>query len=125
MRRVLIVDDNAALADAIPHLLGPGFQTFRATNGEEACARIVADQAFDVVLCDILMPRLDGLGLLEWVRGCHPQLEARFVFMTVAPELPAAVEIARTHRVLRKPFGRAELLAAMSSSSFGGSEEGA
>ncbi len=125
MRRILIVDDNTALAEAIPHLLGPGFQTFRATSGEEARARIVADQAFNVVLCDILMPRLDGLGLLGWVRGCYPELAARFVFMTVAPELPAAVEIARTHPVLRKPFGRAELLAAMRSSRFGGSEGGA
>ncbi len=124
MRRILIVDDNTALADAIPHLLGPGFQTFRANNGEEARARIIADQTFDVVLCDILMPRLDGLGLLEWVRGCYPELAARFVFMTVAPELPAAVEIARTHRVLRKPFGRAELLAAARFSSFEGSEGG-
>lgn len=111
--RILIVDDNDVIAEAIPVLLGPSFQTTRAADGEAARALFVAGVVFDVVLCDILMPRLDGLGLLNWVRTHCPEVAPRFVFMTVAPEFPAALELAFTHTVLRKPCTRASLLAAM------------
>lgn len=116
-RRVLVVDDNASMLEVIPHLLGPGFQTFRAVSGEAARARLVAGQAFDVLLCDVLMPPpLDGLGLLQWVRGHRPESVGRWVFMTIAPEFPAAREIALGHPVLRKPFTRAVLLAVLEES---------
>jgi CheY-like chemotaxis protein len=111
--RVLIVDDNDAIAEAIPHLLGPGFQTSRAVDGEAARDLLAAGAVFDAVLCDILMPRLDGLRLLDWVRTHRPEVVPRFVFLTVAPEFPAARELALTHTVLRKPCTRADLLAAM------------
>ena len=112
-RRVLIVDDNDVFAEVIPHLLGPGFQTLRAVDGEVARALLADGAVFDAVICDVLMPHLDGLQLLEWTRGHRPELVPRFVFLTVAPELPAAQELARTHAVLRKPCTRAVLLAAM------------
>ena len=101
MGRVLIVDDNAVIAEVIPHLLGPSFQTYRVVDGEAARALFVAGDVFDAVLCDILMPRLDGLGLLNWVRTHRPEVVPRFVFLTVAPEFPAARELALTHTVLR------------------------
>jgi CheY-like chemotaxis protein len=113
IRRVLIVDDNAMIAEAIPHVLGHDFQTSRAVDGEAARDLLAAGAVFDAVLCDILMPRLDGLRLLNWARAHRPDIVPCFVFLTVAPEFPAAREIAQTHAVLRKPCTRSALLAAM------------
>ena len=40
------------------------------------------DRAFDVILCDAMMPGVSGMDLHEWLSGAHPEMVARFVFVT-------------------------------------------
>lgn len=73
--RVLIVDDDAALLEALPETLRlriPGIEIDTAESGPAALRRLtVADH--DAIVCDIKMPGMDGLALLREIRRLRPQ----------------------------------------------------
>ena len=84
--RALVVEDERALGEAVAAtLIDEGFRVDRAENGEEALAR-VREQHYDVIICDLKMPKVDGMaffagaleddaqrrkapGLRDWRRG--------------------------------------------------------
>jgi CheY-like chemotaxis protein len=51
-------------------------------SGEEAFALSSKDQRFDVVLCDIMMPKMSGIDLHRWLAESYPRLAPRVVFVT-------------------------------------------
>jgi len=64
-QRILIVEDTASIAEVMKLKLdNSGFQATVATNGVEA-VEIVGKQEFDLILLDLIMPKLDGFGVLE------------------------------------------------------------
>ncbi|MBE2283860.1 MAG: response regulator [Prosthecobacter sp.] len=65
---VLLADDNADMRDYIARLLRPHFEVTAVPDGESALEAIRGAKP-DLVLSDIMMPRLDGLGLLHALRG--------------------------------------------------------
>ena len=66
----LVVDDSPIVRDIIAEALrGYGMQVLVANDGEEALAVLAATPEVDVVLTDMDMPRLDGLGLLRAIRS--------------------------------------------------------
>ncbi|MBA2556598.1 MAG: response regulator, partial [Chloroflexi bacterium] len=65
---VLVVDDNADIRAYVRVVLTPGFRVVEAADGEEGLER--AREALpDLVLADVMMPRLDGIGLARALRG--------------------------------------------------------
>ena len=64
---VLVVDDNADMRAYLTRLLGPIWTVRTTANGEEAL-RAVADARPDIVLTDVMMPRVDGFELLRALR---------------------------------------------------------
>lgn len=65
MKKVLIVEDEAMLREAYEDLLmASGYDVRTAMNGHEAL-QVVLDFCPDVILLDIIMPRMDGLAFLE------------------------------------------------------------
>ena len=67
--RVLLVDDEPAIARSLGRLLGDaGNQVTTARDGAEGF-KLVESTRFDVIISDIRMPGLDGLGLLRAIRG--------------------------------------------------------
>ncbi len=67
-RRILIVDDEREIADLIEiYLKNEGFSTEKAHNGEEALLRY-AEERFDLVILDIMMPKMDGLEVCRRLR---------------------------------------------------------
>lgn len=67
-RRILIVDDDREIAGLIDiYLRNEGFQTVKAYNGREALDRI-REEAFHLVVMDIMMPEMDGLELCRRLR---------------------------------------------------------
>jgi two-component system NtrC family sensor kinase len=110
-RRALVVDDEAAVRELLKRLLKKrGFAIDVASDGRAASALIEA-RAYDLILCDIRMPRMGGLMLYERIRDEHPNLLRGFVFITgdtVNAEIPDLVE--PTHApLLSKPFTTADL----------------
>lgn len=80
--RVLVVEDEAALGQAVADSLGDvGFSVDRASNGEEALGWIER-QAYDLIICDLKMPKLDGPSLFRRLAVTHPALSKRMVFVT-------------------------------------------
>ncbi len=112
-KRVLIVDDEFGLAEVVADMLSErGHEVDLAINGEAALARM-AQRKPDLVLLDVMMPVLDGPGLLRRMRG-EPELAAiPVVLMTAIPHsIPA--NLALQHQgVLIKPFTPDALMAAV------------
>ncbi len=68
-KKVLIVEDENAMAHALElKLAKSGFEPTVAQNGEAALT-LVESQDFDLILLDIIMPKLDGFGVLEALKG--------------------------------------------------------
>jgi DNA-binding response OmpR family regulator len=66
---ILLVDDESAITDNLaPFLERSGFVVRVATNGEEAIAQ-VASQEPDLMILDIIMPKMDGRQVLRQLRG--------------------------------------------------------
>ena len=65
-RRVLVVDDEESLRHMLGVILGrAGYDVVTASNGEEALQVLEREEGLSLVLCDVRMPRLDGLGFLD------------------------------------------------------------
>jgi signal transduction histidine kinase len=114
-QRVLVVDDNADMRAYIERLLQPHWRVETARDGLEALQRIAHDPP-DLLLTDLMMPRLDGRGLLRAVRQPNPRAPK--------PALPVIVLSAQAGEDARlamlaegaddylvKPFSARELLA--------------
>ena len=107
--RVLIADDETALARGYARWLrAAGYDVVLAEDGR-AAADLAAAQAFDVIVSDIAMPRMDGLQLLRHVRQRDPVMP--FVLMTARPDLETAVPAVELGalRYLIKPVDNAAL----------------
>ena len=110
--RVLVVEDEPALAAAVSEALADaGFLVDRASDGLEAFERI-ADQAYDLLICDLKMPRMDGPELYRRILDTAPALARRMVFVTGdVAGTEAETFLERTHcHWLAKPFRLEELL---------------
>jgi PAS domain S-box-containing protein len=80
--RALVIEDEQALGDAVAASLGDeGFSVDRAANGEEGLARL-AEARYDVIVCDLKMPKVDGVALFAEVSSRMPDIRQRIVFVT-------------------------------------------
>lgn len=70
--KILIVDDERSMRDMLAHVLKTaGYSVSRAESAQSATEQMKAD-IFDLVISDVRMPGMDGIGLLETVRNCSP-----------------------------------------------------
>ena len=112
MPRVLIADDNpqnAELLDA--HLDGTGYETKVAANGEETLA-LARDWKPDVILLDIMMPKLSGFEVCKRLRS-DPATRAAGILMVTALDQPTDVERAvevGTDDFVTRPVNKTELV---------------
>jgi signal transduction histidine kinase/ActR/RegA family two-component response regulator len=112
---VLVVEDEAALAAAVTDALqDAGYTVTRAADGEEALA-CVTRQAFDLVICDLKMPRLDGQAFHASLLKASPALASRVIFVTGDVAGTQAERFLQQSgcRWLEKPFRLADLLRAV------------
>lgn len=113
-RRVLVVDDEPALLKMLAEELGREHEVRIASSGSEAI-ELVLGEAFDVVLCDVMMPSTSGIDVYEAARRRRPGLEQRFVFMTAGAYTANARAFLASvpNKKLEKPFSYEELLGAI------------
>ncbi|GAB0115856.1 response regulator [Acidisoma sp. C75] len=110
--RVLIVDDNQDMRDYLSRLLGTRFHCVTATNGQEALDILRQDRP-ELVLTDIMMPVLDGFGLLQAIREDTALRDLPVILLSARAGEEASVEglLAGADGYLVKPFSARELLA--------------
>lgn len=113
-RRVLITDDEPAMAHAIERVLrGAGFETAIAPNGFEAGAMLPTFKP-GVMTLDLRMPGIDGLDVLRFLRRAELPLHFRTLVVSADTEARLKEALALgAHGILRKPFENSELLAAI------------
>jgi two-component system cell cycle sensor histidine kinase/response regulator CckA len=78
--RVLIIDDEPAILAVYPEVLGVDYKVVVASSGQQALDLIATEPNFDVILCDYMMPDLDGRALYEHLRTHAPHLLERLMF---------------------------------------------
>jgi CheY-like chemotaxis protein len=109
---ILMVEDNDNLRNLLQRTLeAVGFSLLAAADGAEGFRLCQEhDGTIDLMVSDIVMPRLNGLQLAEQVRAAHP--ETKFLFITgFADEFPELRELIRIGAtILEKPFLPSELL---------------
>ena len=110
-KAILVVDDEPRIASALAHLLRrSGYVVDTAANGRLALDKL-QERTYDLILCDLRMPELDGAGLYRELEACYPQLRRRVIFLTGDTLSSEAREFLETAGVARlsKPFRTAEV----------------
>jgi len=108
---VLLVDDEEGLRRAVLSFLKRrGIRTTAVGDGADAL-KALAEQTFDVIVCDVRMPGMNGREFLERLRQQHPAMVGRLIFSTgdtFAPDTTALLEEAGAPSLV-KPFDFAKL----------------
>jgi PAS domain S-box-containing protein len=110
--RILVADDNADMRTYIRRLLGSRWDVLTVSDGQEALEAIRARKP-DLVLTDVMMPRLDGFGLLRELRNDHDLRDLPVIVLSARAGEDARVEglDAGADDYLTKPFSARELVA--------------
>jgi DNA-binding NtrC family response regulator len=112
--RVLVVDDDHRLRLAMAQALRwADCEIVEASDGRHALDILSRDANFDVMLSDILMPKMDGIRLLEAVRTFYPDIHV--VMLSMYSNYAWAVQAIqeRSVRYLPKPFSKQQLVNAV------------
>lgn len=110
--RMLLIDDDQAVRDALRRELGARFTITVVGGVLEAIAMLERDQAFDLVLCDLMMPDGGGEALWEAVSAKWPALSKKVAFITggASDERARAFLDRQPQPVLNKPLELARLV---------------
>jgi CheY-like chemotaxis protein len=115
MATLLVIEDEAPLrANLVRLLTAEGYRVLTAADGVEGVQR-VRDGHPDLVICDVLMPKVDGYGVLASLRSQPQTASIPFIFLTASADKD---DLARglksgANDYVTKPFKVADLLAAI------------
>ncbi|TAJ22883.1 MAG: response regulator [Nitrospirae bacterium] len=113
--RVMVVDDEADIRKVVRmHLEKANYEVIEATNGEEAIALLNSGDNpvyVDVILCDIRMPKVNGVAAIEYFRQQYPSLP--IVVLTGFPDVQMATSFLKQGVLdyLVKPVEKEHLIA--------------
>ena len=117
MKKILVIEDEQIIRENILKLLkAEGFEVTGAENGAQGLNAAVSNLP-DVIICDVMMPELDGYGVLMALRSNPVTATLPFVFLTgkaERSEMRQGMELGADD-YLTKPFTKAELVGAISS----------
>ncbi len=110
--RILVVDDEEPIREIVCSMLSTaGYRCRSVKSGLEALAALNSGEEFELVLSDLMMAELDGIGLLERTKEKYPDLPV--VMVTAVHDISVALAAIRNgaYDYLLKPFEREQLLA--------------
>ena len=117
MTRLLIIEDEDVIRQNVLEMLEfEGFETFEAADGL-AGLQMAREQLPDLIICDIMMPELDGFGVLEELRSNSATATLPLIFLTAKADrdsMRVGMNLGADD-YLTKPFTQAELLGAIHS----------
>lgn len=89
--QILVIDDEKVIREGVDRALsGKGYSIFKAENGERGIEMMKEDD-FNIVLLDLMMPGIDGFGVLEWIQENRPHIQVIVItgFATVSKAVSA------------------------------------
>lgn len=92
-KRILIVDDDLSVRTLFTETLSSeGFEVTTASDGEQGLAKL-SEGGFDLVLLDVMMPKIDGIGILTELQSHPPKVSNRkIILFTSLHDDPAVTE---------------------------------
>jgi len=109
--RILVVDDEEPIREIVASMLGTaGYACKEAGSGMEALTLLASGEDFELMLSDLMMADLDGIGLLERTKEKYPDMPV--VMVTAVHDISVALAAIRNgaYDYLLKPFEREQLL---------------
>ncbi len=113
--RILTVDDSVSMRALLKHALASnGFNVVQAEDGQEALDWLAIND-IDVIITDINMPRLDGFGLIEALRGGERHRDRPILVLSTesSEDKKARARAAGATGWIAKPFDAEKLVAAV------------
>src|SRR5689334_7853186 len=110
--RILVVDDEEAIREIVASMtISANSECRQASSGLEALALLNSGEQFELMLSDLMMAELDGIGLLERTKETYPDMPV--VMVTAVHDISVALAAIRNgaYDYLLKPFEREQLLA--------------
>ncbi len=107
MKRILVVDDEINMCTVLKMTLErDGYEVVTAGSGEEAISLLEKNQIFDLVISDLKMPGIDGMGLLEYCKKNGKEMP--IIFITAFGSIESAVKAMKlgAFDFITKPFNR-------------------
>lgn len=115
MNRILVIDDNTDIRENTAEILGlAGYEAYTAENGKRGMEMAIKEKP-DLIICDIMMPELDGYGVLHLLRKNAETEHIPFIFLTAKAErgdFRKGMEMGADDYIT-KPFDDLELLKAV------------
>src|SRR5690242_13175781 len=109
--RILVVDDETSVREVVSSMLNSaGYETQQAACAREALGFLAAGEQFELMLSDLMMPEMNGNGLLERTKERYPDMPV--VMVTAVHDISVALAAIRNgaYDYLLKPFEREQLL---------------
>jgi signal transduction histidine kinase/ActR/RegA family two-component response regulator len=108
--RVLVVDDDSAIRRSFSRFVRNQHDVVVADSATAAIQQLQDGERFDVILCDVMMPEMNGQEFFERVQELVPEQAERIVFMTGGAFTAETRDfVSTTRRLLEKPFEAAQL----------------
>ena len=107
MAAILVVDDSSTVRDEVAGFLKKsGLDVATAVDGKDGLAKLKADPAIKLVICDINMPNMDGLTMVEKVRGELGNSKVNVIMLTTesSPNMKERGKAAGIKGWIVKPF---------------------
>lgn len=117
MKKILVIEDEPEMRRNLATILRlENFQPLAAENGRVGLESVRTHKP-DLILCDVMMPELDGYGVIAALRADPETVSIPFIFLTAKgekPDIRAGMNLGADD-YLTKPVGKADLLAAIRS----------
>lgn len=108
---VLIVEDEFAIAELLSMALTDGgYRVVLAANGRQALERLNEGPSPDLIITDLMMPVLDGTGLIQSMQQSEPQRNIPCIIMSSIPEDAVRRRVNEYAGFIRKPFRIASVI---------------
>jgi CheY-like chemotaxis protein len=108
--RVLVADDEDAIRTLVSRMLRrAGFDPMEASDGQHAIEQLDSN-GFDAVVLDLMMPRVDGFGVINHLIHTQPEMMEKTIVMTAFPKTAARERLHQLCSIVSKPFDVEELI---------------
>jgi len=117
VKKILVIEDTKSLRNAVMEILSSeGYMVKGAGNGREGL-EVAGEFLPDLIICDIVMPHIDGYGVLESLRQNRITAAVPFIFITVKADRKAqrTAMSSGADDYIAKPFSEKDLLDAVKS----------